>query len=149
MNKIVKNKRGVEIAASLSSGYKTYSEKFRLQWLITYTPVKSQFTSLLCGVTLLSILIENVVPQKKLSFTNVSITFLWAQSKKTSFRGFNDVKSLDQNYDWVQAVFYSLTHRNSSQTFLGKKIWNSNKSRQFWWFNNTKWFLSYSKSYIW
>ena len=29
-------------------------------------------------------------------------------------------KPLDQNYDWVQAVFYSLTHRNSSQTFLGK-----------------------------
>ena len=43
---------------------------------------------LLCDVTLLSILIGNVVleaSQEKKSITNVSITLLRAQSKKTNF----------------------------------------------------------------
>ena len=36
-------------------------------------------------------LIVLVVPQEKLSLANVSITLLWAQSKKTSFRDSDDV----------------------------------------------------------
>ena len=50
--------------------------------------------SLLRDVTLPSILIENValvVPQETLSFTIVSTTLLWAQSKKTCFWGSDDV----------------------------------------------------------
>ena len=50
--------------------------------------------SLLRDVPLPSILIENValvVPQETLSFTIVSTTLLWAQSKKTCFWGSDDV----------------------------------------------------------
>ena len=46
--------------------------------------------SLLCEVTSWSILIKNVVlvvPQEKLSFTNVFITLLWPQTKKTNIWG--------------------------------------------------------------
>ena len=55
--------------------------------------------SLLRAVILLSILIENivlVVPQEKLSFTFVSITLLWAQSKTTSLWGSDDVIMMPQ-----------------------------------------------------
>ena len=40
--------------------------------------------------------LEMVVPQENLSFTNVSITLLWAQSKKTSFWGYDDVIMMPQ-----------------------------------------------------
>ena len=55
--------------------------------------------SLLHEVILLSILTEKdvlVVPQEKLLFTIVSITLLWAQSKKTSFWGSDDVIMMSQ-----------------------------------------------------
>ena len=55
--------------------------------------------SLLHEVMLLSILTEKdvlVVPQEKLLFTIVSITLLWAQSKKTSFWGSDDVIMMSQ-----------------------------------------------------
>ena len=55
--------------------------------------------SLLRHVILLLILIENVVlvvPQEKLSFTIVSITLLWAQSKKTRFWGSDDFIMMSQ-----------------------------------------------------
>ena len=77
--------------------------------------------SLLRDVTLLSILIGNVVlvvSQEKLSFTIVSITLLWVLYFEFKTKRVFEVlmtsqwchKPLDQNYIWVQAVFYSLTH---------------------------------------
>ena len=93
---------------------------------------------LLCDVTMLSILIENVVLkvlQEKMLITNVSITFLWAQSKKTSFwvpmTPLRHHKLLGQKYNLVQTVFYSVTHREWYSTvkpFSEENIWNSDLS---------------------
>ena len=96
---------------------------------------------LLRDVTLLLILIENivlVVPQEKLSFTIVSITFLWVQSKKTSFWGSDDIVMMSQAPRpklWLGTGSFLLSDTQgtiiSSQTFLRKKrpqIWNSDLS---------------------
>lgn len=85
---------------------------------------------LLCDVIMLSIFLENVAlkaPHQKLSFTSVSITLFWAQSKKTGFRGSGDdimtsqvprpKVQLDPNSFLISDTYKTII---SSQTFLRK-----------------------------
>ena len=73
---------------------------------------------LLYDVKMLSILIKNYdfeESQEHISIPSVFIALIWVQGIKTNFWGSETSQSyhqtLDRKYDWVQAVFYSLTHR--------------------------------------